>query len=200
MDYEAIDELLGKYLLPLIATDWKQFLLSAMPSIVTIVTIISSSVLQIIAAKRESDRINKQNEHILKLEQERECAARRAAILNKQIDEINARYNEMLSLYYAMTDALCNLALNNNVEKSCFTIHANAIKLLGLAHDCSSLSQILRSLIEYMNKHLTPNITNSPTYLHDVRCRVQEIGRLISNQTLKQSMLEGTIQTETPNS
>lgn len=196
MDYEAIDELLGKYLLPLIATDWKQFLLSALPSIVTIITIVTSSVLQIKASKRESERIIAQNNHTIALEKEREDAARRATLLNKQIDEINTRYNEMLALYCPMADALCDLALCNFVEKSCCTIHSNAIKLLGLAPDCSILRQQLQDLIAYMNTHVTPNISNSPKYLHDVRWRVQAIGSLISDLTLKQALLEGTIQTE----
>ncbi len=196
MDYEAINELLGKYLLPLITTDWKQFLLSALPSIVTIVTIVTSSVLQIKASKRESERIIAQNNHTIALEKEKEDAARRATLLNKQIDEINARYDEMLALYYPMADALCDLALCNFVEKSCCTIHSNAIKLLCLTPDHSILGQQLRDLIDYMDKHITPNISNSPKYLHDVRWRVQEIGSLISDQTLKQAMIEGAIQTE----
>lgn len=196
MDYEAIDELLGKYLLPLITTDWKQFLLSALPSIVTIVTIVTSSVLQIKASKRESERVIAQNNHTIALEKEREDAARRATLLNKQIDEINARYNAMLALYYPMADALCDLALCNYVAKSCYTIHSNTIKLLGLSPDCSMLGQQLQDLLDYMDKHVTPNISNSPKYFHDVRWRVQAIGRLISDQTIKQAMLEGTIQTE----
>lgn len=196
MDIEALDELLGKYLLPLVTTDWKQFLLSALPSIVTVVTIISSSILQSRAAKREMDRLIAQNEHALKLEKEREEAAQRSTLLNKQIDEIHSQYAKMLELYYPITDALCDLALNRNVEQACFTMRSNATKLLCLSTFCSVLESSTQNLIDYLDSDVIPNISNASSCIKDLRWRVKSLGSAISDKTLRQAMLEGTIQTE----
>lgn len=197
MDIDALDELLGKYLLPLITTDWKQFLLNALPSIVTVITIITSSVLQSNAAKRESERQSAQNEHTLKLERERNEYELRSKLLEKQVEEIRSRHSQMLALYHPMSDALCDLALDQNTLQACATISSNARKLLAISEPHSSLNIASYALMEYLDSHVLSDIGNAHNHFLHIRDSVAALSSAIFEESFNPAMLEETTQTET---
>lgn len=198
MDVAELRDLLVELLTPATPIGWKAFFLDALPYVVTIVTLITSTIAQSKASQRETDRLIAQNKHMLDLEELREKEAQKSLLLSKQLEEHQQNNTQRLALYSAIVDALCDLGPCQDGTAACFAIYSNAVKLLGFCRFAPNLVSPVEELIEYMEKHVLASPEQAEMHLSEIRRRIKWIGTFIIEDPLSPSSVQDIAQPDTP--
>jgi hypothetical protein len=134
MDNEALLEMLKKllseYFSPVGSISWMQFFLNLAPHLVTIITIITSTFIQLRASKRESERFITQIEEQQMLERIRQEENRRTAILDKQLENQQKIQEARFSAYNDLLQVIFNPDIETDPKSVLISIQFMAIKLL----------------------------------------------------------------------
>lgn len=132
MDIEALKELLNEYLVPAGTIDWMQYLLDALPYVVTIITVITTTIIQIRNSKRENERLLAQLEQQKELERIRHEEARKNAEHQSHLQANEKLRSERISAYSSLIDTLYAPYIMNDASRALRSAYAKSVKLLSL--------------------------------------------------------------------
>lgn len=161
MDIESLKELLSEYLFPVGTINWTQFLLDSLPSIVTIFTVITTTIIQLRNSKNETKRFMSQLEQQKELERIRHEEERKRIILENQLKSQEKLQFERIATYTSLLESLYCNDFANDTERAYSEALAKSAKLLSLCDPSDRLAAEVHSLVTCIESTVIPgnNIT-----------------------------------------
>ncbi|MBQ3215132.1 MAG: hypothetical protein IJB11_03340 [Oscillospiraceae bacterium] len=193
MDIEILKELLSEYFVPVDSINWKQLLINVLPSVVAIITVIASTIVQLRSSKREMEKIRIQMEKQIELEHIRQEEFRRNAALEKQLENQQNIQNSRFAAYSKMIDTLYACSIETALATAMQTLRANTVELLSLCSGADSLLDAVRGLLKLIPTHVDRN-TDCMPLLETLRVQAQIIGE----QLLPPDFCSSTVERSEP--
>ncbi len=151
MDMDILKELLSEYLLLVGSVDWPQFILNALPSFVAIITVITTTIIQLYNSKQESKRFREQLDQQKQLEHIRSEEQRKSILLQDQLKNEEKQRTDRITIYASLMEALCRYGSDANPHSDIIEALGLSAKLLGLCAPTDRLAAQVHLLIEQIN-------------------------------------------------
>lgn len=175
MDIETLKEILSEYFVPVDTINWKQLLVNALPSIVAIITVITSTIVQLRSSKRETDRVLIQMEQQKDLERIRQEEFRKNAILEKQLENQQNIQSQRFKAYSKILEVLYEWNIESDPSGSLLSLRSHVAELLSLCSSQKSLFDAVGDMICLIPQNVTVG-TDSTKLLEALRYHAQIIG------------------------
>ena len=174
---EILKELLSEYFAPVGTISWIQFFLDLAPHFVTVTTIITSTIIQIRASKRESQTIIAQMEEQQKLERIRQEEARRTSLLEKQLENRQKIQEARFSAYNRLLQAVCSPSIEADPKSALISVQSKAIELLSFCPSSEPVYARIRELNSTIYYLLENDVDISKYQIESIRSQTEEIAK-----------------------
>lgn len=151
MDIETFRAVLSEYLLPVGSIDLLQFILNALPSVVAIITVITTTIVQIHNSKQETKRFNEQMEQQKQLEHIRHDEERKSMVLQDRLKSEDKQRTDRITAYSSLMELLCRNEGGITPRKTVIEALGLSAKLLSLCAPTDRLAAEVHLLIQQIN-------------------------------------------------
>lgn len=175
MDIETLKELLNEYLVPVGTINWMKFLVDALPFAVTIITVITTSIVQTRNSKRETERLLAQLEQQKELERVRHEEARKNTAHEFNLKANEKLHTERLEAYSSLVDTLYNAQLMGDIKSSVYSAYIKSVKLLSLCTPDDELFRAVHFVVELFEHHINSGDDISDQTVQSLKSSTQSI-------------------------
>lgn len=180
MNAETLREILNEYLSPARTLNWLELLFDALPSIVAIITVITTTIFQISNSKQETRRLIEQFEQQRKLEHIRYEEARKNVVHEFQLKHEEKLRSERLTEYSTLVNILYSAHLTGNLKQYVYSAYTKSVKLLSLCSPDEELFAAVQSMVTKFEDILSSGREISNQELNALKIVVQSIAAYLN--------------------